>query len=414
VRVLIVSQYFWPETFRITEVARSLQDAGAEITVLTGQPNYPQGRIFQGFRASGAGHERHPDGYPVFRVPIVPRGRGGALRLFVNYLSFVVTAAVIGPWLLRGRRFDVIFVYAVSPILQALPAAMLKWLKRAALVIWVQDLWPESLAATGFVRNRWLLRGTAAMTRWIYRRADLLLVQSRAFIAAVMPMAGGVSVAYHPNPGDLGFGGAPVAAPAYTLQPGFNVVWAGNVGNAQSPGTLIEAAARLAKHPEIRIVVFGEGSRLAWLEAEKAKRGLNNLVLAGSFPSAVMPAILSQASALLLVLGSDATLDKTVPSRLITYLAAGRPIIGSIGGEGALVIGEAKAGLVCAPADGTALAAAVLRMSELGEDTRAAMSEAGRRYYEANFQPEVLAAALLRHFNRAISLRRSGHEETVH
>lgn len=163
-RLLVLSQYFWPETFRITEVVQSLRDAGCEVTVLTGQPNYPDGVVADGYSALSV-RTQVRDGLTIHRVPLVPRGRGSALRLVANYASFVVSAAVFGPWLLRGRRFDAILVYAPSPILQAIPAVWLAWLKGAKLVTWVQDLWPESLSATGFVRNARALAVVAAVVR---------------------------------------------------------------------------------------------------------------------------------------------------------------------------------------------------------------------------------------------------------
>ncbi len=132
-RLLVLSQYFWPESFRINEVAQSLRDEGCEVTVLTGQPNYPDGHVFEGYRAGGLGREPHPVG-ALLRLPLLPRGRSGALRLALNYLSFMVSAGVLGPWLLRGQRFDAVLVYAPLPILQAIPAIWLPWLKSAPLV----------------------------------------------------------------------------------------------------------------------------------------------------------------------------------------------------------------------------------------------------------------------------------------
>jgi len=261
-RVLLLSQYFWPETFRINEVAHSLHAAGCEVTVLTGQPNYPAGRTFPGYRALSTRREAWR-GVEVVRVPLVPRGRAGALGLMANYLSFVFTSSVLGPWLLRGRRFDVIFVYGVSPIFQVIGGMVLGRIKRAPLVPWVQDLWPQSLAATGFVRRPWLLRRVASLVRWIYRHSDLLLVQSRGFIASVTPMAGGTPVEYCPNPGDLAFRSAvtPVDA-ALRLDPGFNVLFAGNLGAAQSLDTLLDAAEILRDESEVRLVLVGDGSRM--------------------------------------------------------------------------------------------------------------------------------------------------------
>ena len=116
-RVLVLSQHYWPESFRVNEVVLSLRQAGCDVSVLTGQPNYPDGRVFDGYLARGMGRDRHAEGYSIYRVPLVPRGRSGSLRLVLNYLSFLVSASVLGPWLLRGQRFDVVFVYATSPIL---------------------------------------------------------------------------------------------------------------------------------------------------------------------------------------------------------------------------------------------------------------------------------------------------------
>src|SRR5262245_52634782 len=132
-RTLLISQHYWPESFRINDVVAALRRAGCDVDVLTGQPNYPDGAVFAGYRAHGAGVEHGPVGELIHRVPLVPRGRGGALRLVLNYLSFLASASVLGPWLLRGRRYDVVFVYGTSPILQAIGGVAVARIKRAAL-----------------------------------------------------------------------------------------------------------------------------------------------------------------------------------------------------------------------------------------------------------------------------------------
>ena len=195
-KVLVVSQYFWPEGFRINEVVRSLVEEGVEVDVLTGKPNYPEGVIFNGYRAGGCQVEAWA-GATVYRVPLFPRGARGALRLALNYLSFVASGLIFGPWLLRKRQYDVVFVYGLSPILLAIPAIFLAWIKRRKLIVWVQDLWPESLSATGYVRNASVLRSVEWVVRWIYRHTDLLLVQSRAFEAPVAALATGKPTLIH-------------------------------------------------------------------------------------------------------------------------------------------------------------------------------------------------------------------------
>nr|CAD6436833.1 glycosyltransferase WbuB [Rhizobium sp. Q54] len=400
-RVLIVSQHYWPESFRINEVVQSLIGCSAEVDVLTGQPNYPKGEIYPGYSAFGCGRELHPSGYSIFRVPVVTRGRGGALRRVLNYLSFVASGCLIAPWLLRGRRYDVILVYAISPILQAIPAILIKRIKTASLVIWVQDLWPDSLEATGYVRNSIALAAVSAVTRGIYRRADLILGQSRGFVRKIREMAGPAAwVEYHPNPGDLTFVANPLERVApVDLDPSyFNIVFAGNLGAAQSLETIV-AAAQLLRDPSIKITIVGEGSRADWLRQEIERRKIDNIKMTGSFPADLMPVIYNQASALLVTLASSPDLDLTVPSKVSSYLAAGRPIIGALNGESANVIRDAEAGLVVPAEDAEALASAMITIRQLPAGRREIMSHAGRSYFERHFAPKPLAHKLMQYMN---------------
>jgi glycosyltransferase involved in cell wall biosynthesis len=398
-RVLILSQYFWPESFRINEVVESLRQAGCEISVLTGQPNYPDGKVFPGYRASNCGREQHPTGYTIYRVPIVPRGSAKGWQLALNYLVFVVSASLRGRRLLRGQRFDVILVYAPSPILQAIPGIFLKRPLRASLVTWVQDLWPESIAVAGFVSNRWLLARVGALVRWIYRRCDLLLVQSQAFVSTVESMAGGVPVRYQPNPGELTSGrSAAGAGPGVVLEPGFNVVFAGNLGTVQALETVLDAAERLLAYPDVHIVLVGSGSKHDWLVEQVASRKLSNVRFVGRLPPEAMPPVFAQASALLASLVRSPTMSMTIPSKIQAYLASGRPIIACLDGEGARVVAEAGAGLTCAAEDSAALAERILRLRAMPQSELQRMGEAGRVYYRKHFDPDALAQKLLAHF----------------
>lgn len=396
-KLLVISQHYWPETFRITDVVHTLRERGVDVLVLTGQPNYPEGYVFPGYHAWSAQESAH-NGTPVYRVPLVPRGRGRAWRLMLNYLSFIVSASICGAWMLRRERIDVVFVYATSPVLQAIAALWIARLKHARVITWVQDLWPESLAATGFVRNRALLRAVAVVVRWIYRHNDLLLVPSMAFMESVQAMAGGTAVVYHPNPAALSFGTPPDGAeiPALQLEEGFNVVFAGNLGTVQALETLLNAAERLRPYGDIRLVLVGSGSRSAWCQQEVARRSLHNVWLPGRFEPKDMPAILAQASALLVSLVRSPIMSQTVPSKIQAYLAAGRPVIASMDGEGAAVITRAGAGVACPAEDAEALAEAVLTLRNASAETRQRMGADGRRYFQQHFDPGVLATSLIR------------------
>jgi glycosyltransferase involved in cell wall biosynthesis len=398
-RVLIVSQCFWPENFCINDVATGLRDAGCDVTILTGQPNYPGGDVFQGYAASGLGVERW-SALEINRVPIVCRGRGGALRIALNYLSFISSATVFGSYLLRRKQFDVIFVYGTSPILQAIPAILLAQTKCAATVLWVQDLWPESLVVTGFVRNAWLLSAVRAVVRWIYSRCDLILVQSEAFVDKVAAMAGTVPVVVHTNPGDAAHH-KPDAIVSSLTHP-FNIVFAGNLGTVQALDTILAAATLLADLNDVGFVFAGDGARAGRLAAEIERLGLaERCTMLGRLPANMMPGLFSQAAALLVTLARDPAMASTVPSKLQSYFAAGRPIIAALDGEGARLVLAAGAGVACPAEDAEALASAVRSLHALSVAERDLLGAAGRKYYAEHFAPEVLTPRLISSFKVA-------------
>ncbi len=395
-KVLLVSQYFWPESFLITSIVSRLVQEGHEVDVLTGKPNYPQGVIYQGYRAWGCSSELH-GGALIHRVPLAPRGRGG-LRLALNYLSFILSGMVFGPFLLRGRRADVIFVYAPSPLLQAFPAILLGRIKRCPVVVWVQDLWPQSLSATGHVRNKTALWLVEKAVRFIYRHSKLLLVQSEAFVQPVSRLAPATDISYLPNSVSDSF--AADQAKAGGTSGGFTVLFAGNLGSAQAVDCILLAAEQLRGHPDIGFSLVGDGSRRQYLLEEVARRRLANVALPGRFPVEAMPQMMQQASVLLVTLSAQEIFEYTVPSKVQAYMAAGRPIIAAINGEGARIVREAGVGIAVPAEDGQALAQAILRMRDMPASKREAFGAAGRAYYMAHYREEILLGRLLEHLGR--------------
>ena len=182
-RLLIVSQYFWPENFRVNDLVAELVARGHDVTVLTGLPNYPTGKVFPEFKSARARFMEF-EGAKVVRVPLWPRGRG-RLSLVVNYASFAMSASVLGSWRLRGLKFDAIFAYEPSPVTVGIPAAVLRALKRAPVAFWVLDLWPETLQALGILRSSWGLSLVGRLVSFVYGRCDLILAQSRSFIPEI-------------------------------------------------------------------------------------------------------------------------------------------------------------------------------------------------------------------------------------
>jgi glycosyltransferase involved in cell wall biosynthesis len=406
-RVLVLSQYFWPEGFRINELVTALHAKGVEVEVLTGKPNYPSGVVFKGYRAWGCASESYL-GVTVHRVPLVPRGNG-AFRLALNYLSFILSIFIFGTWLLRKRKFQAIFVYAPSPIIQAIPAIWLGRLKKCSTLLWVQDLWPESLSATGHVTHSVLLKAVEHVVRWIYREVDLLLVQSRAFIPKVMALAGSTPIAYYPNSFiDEGSGRAsqPIACPG--LDCDFPVVFAGNIGSAQAVEVVLEAATLLWNFEDIRFVMVGDGSQRDWLMQQSVARGLSNIVFPGRYPVESMPALMEAAAVLLVTLADTEIFRLTIPSKIQAYLAAGRPIIACLNGAGSDIVEEAGAGVTVPAEDALALANAVKALYKMPESERLKMGARGRRYYEEHFSHDKLVDELIGHFEQAVRSQQQG------
>lgn len=407
-RILLLTQYYWPENFPINGLVPLLVARGVEVTVLTGKPNYPDGLIFEGYRAGGRQRELH-NGTVILRLPIVSRGSRSRTRLALNYLSFILSGILFGRGSVGECGYDLVFVYAPSPLLQALPAIRFAGRRRVPLVVWVQDLWPESLSATGGIKNRWLLSVVTRFVRLIYRASDRILVQSRAFVSPVAALTDDpVKIHYYPNPykaSSESHVSQRAMALAKELQVHFSVVFAGNLGTAQALDTIVEAARQLLPHTEVRIVLVGSGSLVDWLMHQRDAYGLTNLSLTGRFEASDMSAIFAAAEALLVSLRPEPTFELTIPSKVQAYLAAGRPILASMDGEGSRIIREAGAGFCSEAGNAHALAENVLRMAALSPLERQQMGQSGRMYFDRHFAPDALADELVKHFKEVISER---------
>lgn len=404
-RLLVLSQYFWPENFRVNDLVSALAQRGHDITVLTGLPNYPDGHIFPEYRAAPERFSSY-EGTQVVRVPLLPRGRG-AVRLALNYLSFVVTASTLGAWRLRGRRFDAVFVYQPSPITSCLPALVIGRLKRAPVMMWTLDLWPEALSVMGVVRSPVLLRLVGWLVTFIYRRCEFVLGTSRAFEQNVTHYSGDSKrFRYFPQWSESLFGHhLETVEPAPEMRSfgeTFKVLFAGNIGNAQDFPAILDAAERLRHRAEVRWLVVGDGRAADWVRGEIARRDLSIQVqLLGRHPIERMPAFFRGADALLVTLKRDPgiasmipSIAATIPGKVQAYLTAGRPLIGMLDGEGARVIEESGAGFTCEAGDSIGLAAQVEKMASLSSSERAAMGARGIAYARREFDRDRLLAQL--------------------
>lgn len=394
-RLLIVSQYFWPEGFRINDLVSELIDRGHEVTVLTGVPNYPDGAVFPEYRDNPASFTQFL-GADVIRVPMLARG-SGALRLMLNYLSFALSGSFIGPVRLRGRKFDAIFVYEPSPITVGIPALVIKWFKKAPIAFWVLDLWPQSLQAVGAVTSPFALKLVHILVRTIYNGCDLVLAQSRSFVPEIARYLPDTRrVVYFPSWAEN------IAPPENTLPAPevlpsvgtFNVVFAGNIGEAQDFPTLLDAAEMLVDMP-VRWLVVGDGRKAHWVRSEIDRRGLGkSIMMLGRHPIERMPSFFRHADALLVSLKPDPIFALTIPAKLQTYLAAGIPILATLDGEGASVVEASGAGLASQAGDAVGLALSVRRLMALDEAERREMGRRGRIYAHREFDRSQLISRL--------------------
>jgi glycosyltransferase involved in cell wall biosynthesis len=407
-RVLVVTQYFWPENFRINDLARELVKRGYDVTVLTGLPNYPAGKVFEAFERDRKTFD-HYAGIDVRRIPMLARGSGN-LQLLLNYLSFVVGACVFGPWRLRGLDFDVVFVFEPSPVTVGLPAVLLGRLKRAPVVFWVQDLWPETLVAVGVVRSPKVLAAVGKLVRFIYNRCALVLGQSHGFLGSITQYCADVKkIRYFPNWAEDVFSLTDIApAPEVPArEDAFNILFAGNVGEAQDFPAVLDAAESLKHNPAIRWLIVGDGRMTGWLRTEVVRRGLEHcFLLLGRFPLERMPSFYAHTDVLLVSLKRDPIFALTIPGKVQSYLLAGIPLLGMLDGEGADIIRNANAGLACPAGEAKQLAQAVLQLGAMSDSERQQLGKNGRAYAQKEFNRDMLMERLESWFEEIVNAGR--------
>ena len=396
-KILIVSQYFWPESFRINDLAIELKKIGHEVSVLTGLPNYPSGKWFSGYGLKSSG-ENSWEGINVMRVPILPRINAYGWQLALNYISFAVTASVLGPLLCKAR-YDIIFTYEPSPFTVGVPAIVMRFFKKAPMIFWVQDLWPESLEATGAVKSRFILNIVGKMVKWIYQRCDSVLLQSEAFVKpAISAGAKPELITYFPNWAEDIYQplGKPEAAKINKLIPeGFIIMFAGNLGEAQALETIIKTANKLRNIKKLYWMIIGDGRKMQWMQNEVSKLQLDEQIhFLGRHPMEEMPGFFACADVMLVTLKNKPVFSLTIPSKVQTYMACAKPILASINGEGARIINDSGSGIAVEAENSEALSRAVIQMYEKTGIERKKMGDASYAYYKDNYEKKYLIKKL--------------------
>jgi glycosyltransferase involved in cell wall biosynthesis len=381
-RIVYLTQWFEPEThfFKGLKLARALQAAGHEVTVLTGLPNYPTGRLYPGYRLKPIQRERM-EGVEVVRLPLYPSHDSSALRRSLNFLSFFLSAFAY--LLMRRKRFDLAYVYH-PPITVGLAAALAGLMRRLPFVLDVQDLWPDSLAATGMSGGPlliWLVGRLCAFVQW---RANAVIAQSegirQVLVSRGTPAERVVTIRNWADSESSLYGRQ---AP---LVPGrFVVVYGGNLGRAQGLETVLEAAARLQRRrADILIRLYGDGVEAAALIRQAQTLGLRNLEIHAPIGKAQINEVFARADALLVHLAAHPLFSITLPSKIQAYLASGRPIAAGLAGEAARLLTESEGALVVPPGDPAALAEALAALAGAPSEALLQMGLNGRSYYQRN------------------------------
>lgn len=391
--ILIVSQYYWPENFRINELSFELKKLGHNITILTGYPNYPEGEIYNKFLNNQDKFSKYK-GINIIRVPLIPRG-DSRIQLITNYLSFCINASTLGLIKLRNKNFDIIFVFQTSPILVAIPSSIISFIKKTPQILWILDLWPDTLVAMGVVRRKWQIEFIRFFVNLIYQKFSIILTQSKSILTAISRHTKYSKTFYFPawSESNINPKSTKLAEEIEEKKSLFTIIFAGNIGEAQDFPSIIKAVSYLVKNKfkKFRIITLGNGSKKAWLIREVKKQKLNPYFeIMDSYPSSRMGAFFAHADALLVSLKNEEVFKMTIPGKIQTYLSTGKPIIGMICGEGANLIKEAQAGLVCDSGDFQNLGEIIIKISKMSKIERAILGDNGINYCKKEFDKNLL------------------------
>lgn len=404
--ILIVTQYFWPENFRINELAKEFKIRGYSVEVLTSIPNYPSGKVFDDF-VSNPEKFRDYSGIKVHRVWQFARNNN-KLSLALNYLSFIVSATVYSFFKLRNKNFDLIFGVQLSPIFSMVPAIFLKKIIKKPLYFWVLDIWPDSLLGAG-VKPSLIFKFLMRLCVQIYSSADILFLSSRSFEKKLIDMqVSSPQKIYFPQWIESNFMSS--YPPKITEdEEVFKLMskwkekiiftFTGNIGEAQDFPSLIGALKKCSNIKDIVLLVIGDGRYKEELVKKIKDESLDDVVFClGQYPSKYMSLFYYYSSYLVLPLRDVPIFSYTLPGKIQSYMSSGKPIIGIVDGESARVIDEAKCGFIVSPGNQEDIASTFDKCCLLDKKQQEKLGRNGRMYVNENFKLESLLDNVMKYF----------------
>ena len=391
-KILFVCQYFYPETFRGNDIAFHLAEMGHDVHVVTGIPNYPKGKFFLGY---GLLRKRHEviNGVKVTHLPIVPRGEDNKIMLMLNYFSYLIVGWV---WVLLHalwHKYDMVFCQQLSPVTMSSPAVLYKKMRHVPLYTWVLDLWPESLTVAGGINNKYILGFFDWFVKSEYENSDKILTSSKSFDQSIMKYGDYKDkIVYYPqwSDGTLNASVSDFVLPEKLQQiansDNFIVMFAGAVGEAHGMECNMQAALKTKNHKNIKWVIVGDGRRLDWVRSFVKDNGLDNTVITlGRFPSETMHMFFEKADVMLVSLTDSPLFNMYSPAKIASYMAAGRPIVAVLNGEGGKIVKAAECGWTVKAGDADGLAKLVIKLSHTDKQELADKGRKGKAYYDKFF-----------------------------
>lgn len=380
-KILVVCQHFYPEEFRINDICYELVKKGHDVTVLTGLPNYPKGKVLKEYRWF-KNRNQIINGVKIKRCSLVGRGKS-KLQMAINYAWFAFFGSLKS--LFMKKDFDCVYVYQLSPITMAWPAIVVSSIKKIPLVIHCLDQWPISLTMGGTTKYTFAYKIATKISKWTYNKANLITISSKSFkkyFENVLHLKNKKFI-YLPSYAEDDYKNI-----KYENNKTFDLLFAGNIGPAQSVETIIETANILKNNNNIIFHIVGDGLSREKCENLAKKYQLNNVKFYGFHPANKMPEFYKKADAFLITMEDNEVVNNTLPAKIQSYMVAGRPIFGAINGEVKLVVEDAKCGLCCKSLDYESLAKLIINNYEKKEELDL-WGKNGQLYYEENFKKEV-------------------------
>jgi len=400
-RILVVSQHYWPESFRITDIVDGFIEKGYDVEVLCGIPNYPAGQFFDGYGFFRNRRQITENGAKVRRCFEIKRGNNSNIRIFLNYISFPISSIFSLPYLMR-QEYDKIFLFNTSPVMMSLAGVLLGRIKKIETTMYVLDLWPENLYSVIKVKNKLLRAWASNVSNWYYRKTDKLIANAQKLRTLLLERTGKDEnkITYIPQFCEKVFEDVIVYEELVSkFYNSFNLVFTGNISPAQSFETVISAAKILKEkgYTDIKWIVIGDGMSKQWLVSEVEKEGLSDVFeFIGRVPIEEIPKYTYIADGLFACLNKSELLDCTLPAKIFSYYAAERPVILAMDGEIQQIVRESGAGFAIDSEDSGAFSEAVIELYNTTVEERASMGRAAKDYYFEHFERNKNMEKLIR------------------